>query len=613
MSSTDFAVDRRDIRFVQKEYLKVDDLCGLEPFGDFNPELFEMVVTEGLTFAEEVFFPLNKPGDEAGLKLENGLVVTPPGFQQAWKKMAEGGWMGMTAPTEYGGQGLPLSVAVAVQEALFGANPSLYITMLLTQGAAGLITAFGTDEQKKLFGERMIAGQWGGTMCLSESQAGSAVGEVLSRAVPAPEGHYLLTGAKQWISGGDHDFTENIIHLVLARIEGAPPGTKGLSLFVVPKHRVNGTGAIQAPNGVSTVRLEHKLGIKASPTCVLDFGGTAPCHAYLLGGAGQGMAQMFKLMNEARQQIGYQGLGAAAAALHNGLDYARERVQGPAIEGGRGSGQSAIIHHPDVRHMLATIRAIAEGLRGLMYKVAWMEDMAHHGPPDNREYYQNLADFLTPVVKVAGSDLGFEAARLAIQVLGGVGYTEEFPLAQNLRDIKIASIYEGTNGIQALDLVGRKLNLREGALLEALMHLISPMVPTRAMASPLRQAIVWWREALEGLSRTVEELRKATANHGPRQGVFNATGVTDYFTHVMLAHTLLDMALTAEEKLKGLFPEYPGDPHALAAFAAQNEEARFYFNKTKTAEHYVTQILPRVKAVEAAVASNSFAALEALW
>ncbi|NIP72826.1 MAG: acyl-CoA dehydrogenase, partial [Gammaproteobacteria bacterium] len=266
-------------------------------------------------FVEEVYAPLNKSGDEVGSQLIDGQVVTPPGFKEAWHQAAEAGWIGMISQPDFGGQGLPLSVAVGVLEAMYGANPALYTTAMLTAGAAGLIAAFGDDAQQAAFCENMITGHWGGTMCLSEPNAGSAVGDIATRATKAADGeHYLIKGSKCWISGGDHDFTENIVHLVLARTEGAPPGPKGISLFIVPKYRLDADGNPTVPNDVSTVRLEHKLGIKASPTAVLEFGGDNACHGYLLEGECRGMAQMFKLMNEARLQVAYQGLGAASGA-----------------------------------------------------------------------------------------------------------------------------------------------------------------------------------------------------------------------------------------------------------------------------------------------------------
>jgi len=611
MDSTSYTVDRRDIRFVQQELFQVQRLTDLEPFRDFTAEDFAMAVEEGATFAEEVLAPLNQVGDREGARLEEGRVRTPEGFREAWRAYAESGWLGVSAEPAFGGQGLPLSVAVGIMEGFYGANPSLYITAMLTTGAADLVVAFGSESQRATYCEKMITGRWGGTMCLSEPGAGSAVGDITTRAVKAPGGdHYLIQGTKQWISGGDHDLTENIVHLVLARIEGAPPGPKGISLFIVPKLRPDAAGNPGAPNDVTVVRLEHKLGIKASPTCVLEFGARGDCHGYLLEAEHRGMAQMFKLMNEARLVVSYQGLGAAAGAYRNALAYARERIQGIPVEAGKDpeAPRTAIVHHPDVRHNLMTMKATVEGLRGLIYAVATYTDLARHGPPERRGHYQDLVDLLTPVAKNAGADQGFEAVRLGVQVLGGVGFTEEFPLAQALRDTKIASIYEGTSGIQALDLVTRKLPMRGGALFEALLTEMADATPAAAAGEDLKLAIATWGEAVEHLKRAVQATAGLAEELGPREAVFNATELCAMFGDVTCAYYLLRMALVAEKRLAEL-----GAPPAEApARAADDEEVRFYFNKIKTAEHHVFQILPRAQASAARVASRNFAALEAV-
>jgi hypothetical protein len=615
MNSTDYSVDRQDIRFVQKELLRVERLTELETFRDFSPEDFEMVVQEGATFVEEVYAPLNKSGDSVGSRLVDGKVVTPEGFKQAWRRAAEAGWIGMVSPRQFGGQGLPLSVAVGVLEAMYGANPALYTTAMLTAGAAGLIAAFGDEAQRAAYCERMIGGQWGGSMCLSEPNAGSAVGDITTRAVKAkPGGHYLIKGSKSWISGGDHDFTENIVHLVLARTEGAPPGPKGISLFIVPRYRLDESGRPSVDNHVTTLRLEHKLGIKASPTCVLEFGASGESHGYLLEGECLGMSQMFKLMNEARLQVAYQGLGAASGAFRNAWAYARERVQGIPVEYGkdRSAERAPILAHPDVRNMLLTMKALTEGMRGLIYATAFYSDMAHHGPAESRQRYQDLVDILTPVAKNAGADQGFEVARLGIQVLGGVGFTEEFPLAQHLRDTKIASIYEGTTGIQGLDLVTRKLRLRGGELFATLLAEIGDLEAGQARLPSLGQAIAEWDDAKEKLKATVASLRSLAEELGPREGVFHATDVCVYFGDVMAAYYLLKMARIAEDKLRALAGGDGLDTGRLRELAQDNEDARFYFNKIKTAEHYVFQILPRAKGIAAKVQSRNFAALEAV-
>ncbi len=611
MNSTQYSMDRRDIQFVQKEFLHTDQLTKLPQFKDFSPQDFDLLVDEGATFVEQVWAPINKIGDEQGTVLKDGKVLTPKGFKEAWKKCTEAGWLGITAEPEFGGQGLPLSVAVGVLEGFYGGNPSLYVATMLTAGAAGLITTFGSREQKAQFCEKMITGRWGGTMCLSEPNAGSAVGDIATGAVQAKGGgHYLIKGSKCWISGGDHDLTDNIVHLVLARAQGAPSGPKGISLFIVPKFRLNAKGEPAEPNDVTTVRLEHKLGIKGSPTCVLEFGAKDDCHGYLLEGENLGMAQMFKLMNEARLNVSYQGLGAASGAYRNALAFAQERVQGIPIQQGkdRAAKRTAIVEHPDVRNMLLTMKALTEGIRGLIYSLAFYTDMARHGPAESRQRFQDLVEILTPVAKNAGADQGFEVTRLGIQVLGGVGFTEEFPLAQAMRDAKIASIYEGTTGIQALDLVTRKLTLRNGELFATLLAEIGDLRPEQAQGDGTRAAIHEWQDAVSKLKLTVHSLKQLGEELGPREAVLHATDVCVFFGDVMSAYYLLKMALLAEGKLEPLVNGYPD----ARAAALQNPEARFYFNKVKTAEHYVFEILPRGKAVVAKVQSRSFAALDAV-
>lgn len=611
MNSTEFSIDRRDIRFVQKELFQIQKLAEFEDFKDFSAEDFDLLVAEGINFAEEVYAPINKVGDEHGAQLKDGRVVTPPGFKEAWAKNSEAGWLGITSSPAWGGQGLPQSVAIGVLEGFYGANPSLYTTAMLTAGAANLIVTFGDDAQKQAFCEKMITGVWGGTMCLSEPNHGSAVGDITTRAIKAKDGdHYLIKGTKQWITGGDHDFTENNIHLVLARTEDAPPGPKGISLFIVPKFRLDAQGNPGEDNDVTTVRVEHKLGIKASPTCVLEFGANDNCHGYLLEGENLGMGQMFQLMNHARLVVAYQGLGSAAGAYRNALAYARERVQGIPIEHGkdRNAPRTAIVNHPDVRHMLMTMKAIVEGVRGLIYGVAYYTDLAKHGPQESRQHYQDLVDILTPVAKNAGADQGYEAVRLGVQVLGGVGFTEEFPLAQALRDTKIASIYEGTSGIQALDLVTRKLQLRGGEMFESLLREMSDLDPAQARQASLRQAMHEWQDSVERLKTAVASIKNLAEELGPREGVLNATDLCTFFGDVTCAYYLLKSARVAEEALarRG---SGNGD---LRRAALEDEEVRFYYNKIKTAEHHVYQILPRSRAIAAKIQSRNFAALEAV-
>ncbi len=607
--SQSYVIDRRDIRFVQKEYLQIQQLTQYAPWDDFSEEDFDLMVQEGNVLIEREIAPLNASGDREGCTFDDNQVKTPKGYKQAWEKLAEGGWIGINSNPDFGGQGLPISVAVGVLESMYGSNPSLYVTAMLTAGAAGLITEFGEDWQKKLYAEPMLNGQFGGTMCLSEPDAGTAVGDITTKATLRADGSYNIQGVKCWITGGDHDLAKNIVHLVLGRVEGAPRGAKGVSLFIVPKYKVCKNGELGQANNVSTVRIEEKLGLHASPTCVLEFGGKGECQGFLLQGPNRGLTQMFKLMNEARYVVAFQGLGAASGAFQCALHYAKERVQGVAIEYGKNpdAPRTAIIHHPDVRNNLLTMKAIVEGARAFIYDLGLRTDLVRRGPEKDRAFQQDLVDILTPIAKNYGAEQGFDAVRLGIQVLGGVGFTEEFPIAQHLRDVKIASIYEGTTGVQALDLVVRKLGKDKGRLLKVLMNSIADLKPKGGLPSSLRNAIGAWRKTANALPSIGRRLYFLFKTKGPRHAVLNATDISAYFGDVMVCYHLLKMALIAHDKLQAM---QAGQD--LAHVLEENEEARFYFNKIKAAEHYAFQILPRSQAVLQRLKNKHFAALEAV-
>ena len=468
MSSTEYQVDRRELHFVVNETLQAGKLCEFPDFAEFDEEMFTMIINEASTFAEQVLAPLNINGDRQGCRIENGAVVTPDGFTNAWKQLGEGGWLSMSLPPEFGGQGIPEVIAVIGKETQLAANQGFTIGASLTTGAANLIYTFGSDLQKNEFCQNMFSGKWAGTMCLTEPHAGSAVGDVITSAARQEEGHYLIKGTKQFITNGDHEMADNIVHLLLARTPNSQQGTKGISLFIVPKKRPDGV-----QNDIKLVSIEHKMGINGSPTCLLSFGDNDDCHGYLLEAENMGMEQMFKLMNEARLLVGLQGLAGASAAVQNAWAYANERTQGPSsIHPGK---KASIIEFPDVRRMLMHMKAVTEGLRALMYTSAWYIDMANHGPEAHSEKYQDLLDLHIPICKAFGTDQGFDVARTGIQVLGGVVFTKHFPLEQNIRDQKIGSIYEGTNGIQAADLVFRKLPLGGGAVIENFLSEMSTL------------------------------------------------------------------------------------------------------------------------------------------
>ena len=434
-------------RFVLETIADLPGLARLPRFEAATPDLADAILEEAGKLSAGVFAPINRIGDTEGARLANGAVTLPAGFREAYAAYVEGGWMTLGADPAYGGQGLPFALATAVQEQLTSANMALSLCPMLSQGAIEALTAHGTEDQKLTYLTKIISGEWTGTMNLTEPQAGSDVGALRTTATPAPDGTWRIKGSKIFITWGEHDVAENIIHLVLARTPGSPKGTKGISLFIVPKFLVNADGSPGARNDLRCVSIEHKLGIHASPTCTMSYGDDDDCVGYMIGDENAGMRAMFTMMNHARINVGLQGVSIAERAYQHALAYAKERVQ-----------VRRIVEFADVRRMLMTMRGLTEAARALTYLNAAAVDRAHAGTDDlaQREA-QGLADLLTPVTKAFSTDVGVEVASLGVQIFGGMGFIEETGAAQHYRDARIAPIYEGTNGIQAMDLVGRKL------------------------------------------------------------------------------------------------------------------------------------------------------------
>ena len=472
---SDYRPPLRDIRFVLEHVAGLPELAETEDFAHADPDMVTGLLEEAGRFCAEVIAPTNRTGDLQGSMLEDGEVTTPEGFKKAYQQYVEAGWGTIQHPPEYGGGGFPLLVGNAVKEMITAANMAFSLCPLLTTGAVIDLVHHGDDELQQTFLPKMVTGEWGGTMNLTEPQAGSDVGALTTKAVPVEDGTYRITGQKIFITYGEHDLTENIIHLVLARLPDAPPGTKGISLFLVPKYLVNDDGSRGERNDVTCVGLEHKLGIHASPTCVMAFGDDGDgAVGYLIGEPNKGMRQMFTMMNDARLGVGIEGLAVADRAYQQAAAYARERRQGKAtLRGGEeddGHSQALIVRHPDVRRMLMTMRAYIEAMRCLTYVNARaIDDAGHAGNEADREEAQKLADLLTPISKAWCTDLGVELTSLAVQVHGGMGYVEETGVAQHFRDARIAPIYEGTNGIQAIDLVMRKLPYDGGAFVKSFL------------------------------------------------------------------------------------------------------------------------------------------------
>jgi alkylation response protein AidB-like acyl-CoA dehydrogenase len=469
MDAAGYTAPLQEMRFALDTLAGLPQLARLDAFAHATPDLVEAVLEGAGKLAGEVMAPLNRAGDIAGAVLENGVVRTPAGFKDAYAQYVEGGWNAIAVPEAHGGQGLPQAVATAVNEMWSSANMALALCPILTASAVELLLSYGTEEQRRLYLDKLVTGEWTGAMNLTEPQAGSDLGALRTRAVPEGD-HYRITGQKIFITYGEHDWTPNIVHLVLARLPDAPAGSRGISLFLVPKYLVNPDGSLGKRNDIRCVSLEHKLGIHASPTCVLSFGDTEGAVGWLVGAPHHGLAAMFTMMNRARLDVGLQGVAIGERAYQQARAFARTRVQGQPV-GATGTGALPIIHHADVRRMLLSMRAQSEATRGLAYYVAGMIDRARHAPDaDARNRAQRRVDLLIPVVKAWSTDVGLELCSTNIQVHGGMGFIEETGAAQHLRDARITLIYEGTNGIQANDLVGRKLARDRGAAVRELVE-----------------------------------------------------------------------------------------------------------------------------------------------
>ncbi|HTW97573.1 MAG TPA: acyl-CoA dehydrogenase [Acidimicrobiales bacterium] len=483
----------------------LERLLELEAYAGIDLELVRQTLGELGRFVTEVIAPTDRPGDLEGARFDpaSGQVVVPEALRRAYRRYVDAGWGSLQFPAEHGGGGLPGAAGLAMQEMLAAANLSLSLNPVLTQGAVELLLAWGTPSQQARFVPRLVTGEWCGTMNLTEPEAGSDLGAVSTRAEPAGDGTWRVFGTKIFITWGEHDLADNIVHLVLARAPGAPPGTRGLSLFLVPKRLLTADGAAGAPNALRCVRLEHKLGLHASPTCVMSYEGAL---GELVGTEHGGMQAMFTMMNRARLAIGVEGPAVAERAYQQALAYALERRQGRA--GDAASGSSPLAEHPDVRRMLLTMRTSLLAARLLLYSAAVERDLARHAADRHaREQAQDLVDLLTPVAKAWATDRGVDAASLGIQVLGGIGYVEESGMPQRLRDVRIAPIYEGTNGIQAIDLVTRKLDRRSGATIMDLLGRIAGLV-AQAREQPGGAAIV---TSLEVLAEAHETLAASTS------------------------------------------------------------------------------------------------------
>ncbi|WP_119418331.1 acyl-CoA dehydrogenase [Desertibaculum subflavum] len=574
----DYRAPLKEIRFTLEHVADLGGLAKLPGCESAEPDLVAAVLEEAGKFAEGVLAPTNKAGDHEGARFENGVVRTAPGFAAAYKQFSEGGWNGVPFDPDFGGGGLPWAISIAVQEMMTSANMAFCLCPLLTQGAVEMISHHGTAEQKATYLANMVTGKWTGTMNLTEPQAGSDVGALRSKAEPNGDGSYRITGQKIFITYGEHDMAENIVHLVLARLPGAPGGTRGISCFIVPKFLVNADGSLGAHNDLRCVSIEEKLGIHGSPTCVMSFGDQGGATGWLIGEENKGMRSMFTMMNNARLSVGLQGLAIAERSYQQAVAFARERRQGSPPRGG---ANATIVEHPDVRRMLLLMRSQIEAMRGLIYLNAESIDRAHHHPDEaERAKAQALVELLTPVSKGWSTDLGVELTSIGVQVHGGMGFIEETGAAQHFRDSRIAPIYEGTNGIQALDLVMRKLPLEGG---QTVRRFIGEM---KALDEQLGEAKGPAFAALRGnLETAIAALEMATdwlAEASAGDPAAAAAGATPY---------LRMFGITAGGYLiaKGAL--------AAAKLKAEGHDPAFHDAKIATARFYAEQVLPQAAAL----------------
>ena len=585
--------DRRDIDFVLHEQLQVENLTKAEKFNEFGKKTIDLIISEARTLAVKEMLPLQKPSD-IGCEFKNGEVKVPEDFHKVMETYNEGEWLAMTDDPQWGGQGMPKSVAMAANEYFYGACNSFMIYNLLTHGAAKLVETFGTNEQKEIYLKNMLSGKWAGTMLLTEPDAGSDLAAVSTIAKDNGDGTYSLEGNKIFISGGEQDLTENIIHPVLARLEDAPAGIKGISLFLAPKYRVNNDGTLGEFNNVVCTGIEEKMGLHGSATCSLELGGKGQCRATLLGEKNKGMAAMFLMMNEARQMVGLQGFANASAAYIYAVNYARERMQSKGLTDPVGSKAVAIINHPDVKRQLLMMKAWVEGMRSLIYYGGLCHDrIAIASDEVEKKQISTLLEVLTPIIKGYITDKAFEVCNHGIQIYGGYGFIEEFPVAQLLRDSRIFMLYEGTNGIQSMDLMGRKLSMYKG---EPFKYFLDQIQKVITLAKPVEE-IKQLTESVEIFFAEYTEATQHLAKLSQSDKVLEAFAFSHPFMEVtgdlVMAWMLLWRASLAAPQI-----------------GKKKKDTAFYQGQVQTARFFINTILPITKGRLDAILKGDAVAVE---
>ncbi|MDX1464571.1 MAG: acyl-CoA dehydrogenase C-terminal domain-containing protein [Halomonas sp.] len=580
----DYQAPLRDLRFVMDEMLDYPAHYARLPGGEeATPDVVDAILEEGARFAREVLLPLNQSGDREGCRLEGGEVKAPKGFKQAYAQYVEGGWPGLAAEAEHGGQGLPASLGMVLNEMICATNLAWGMYPGLSHGAADALRHHGSEAQKATYLTKLVEGTWTGTMCLTEPHCGTDLGLIKTRAVPHDDGSHAITGTKIFISAGEHDLAENIVHLVLAKLPDAPAGSKGISLFVVPKFLPDGDGNPGERNGVTCGSLEHKMGIHGNATCVMNFDAA---RGFLVGAPHQGLACMFTMMNAARIGVGIQGLGLTEASFQNALAYARDRLQMRALAGPKAPEKPAdpIIVHPDVRRMLLTQKAFAEGGRMLVLYTAQMIDLVEHGTDAaEKERAETLLGLLTPIVKAFLTEVGFEATNEGVQVFGGHGFIQEWGMEQLVRDARITRLYEGTTGIQALDLLGRKVLMSQGETLKVFTGEIHRFCQAEEANAELAEFV----RPLAKLNREWGELTMGVGMKAMSDREEVGAASVDYLMYAGYVTLAYLFARAARQ--------------ARAALAEGGDEAAFYRAKLDTARFYYQRLLPRTRAHKAAI------------
>jgi hypothetical protein len=590
--------DRKDVDFVLHEQLGVSALSEHEKFAEFNKKTVDLIINEARNLAVKEILPTLKEGDEEGVNFENGQVTTPQSFHRAYKLLCEGEWTAMPEDPEWGGGGMPRTVSLAAGDYFNGANYGFMMYTGLTHGAALLVEHFGTDEQKDTYLKKMYTGEWGGTMLLTEPEAGSDVGALTTTAVKNEDGTYAITGSKIFISSGEHDLVENIVHPVLARIEGAPPGTKGISLFLVPKFRVNADGSPGAFNDVVCTGIEDKMGLHSNATCSLTLGGKGNCIGTLLGEENKGMRAMFLMMNEARLLVGMQGFGCASSSYMNAVNYARERVQGRHLLKmmDHSAPSVPIIQHPDVRRMLLSMKSYVEGMRSLLYYTGYLSDLIDTSDSEeDKAKYQGMIDLLIPICKGYVTDRCWDVCSLGVQVYGGYGYIKDYPQEQLLRDSRILMIYEGTNGIQAMDLLGRKLGMNKGKPIMDLMGEIQNVIARAKKIESVSEFAVQVEKALNRLGEVAMHLGATAMSPKVMSAFAWAHPFMEASGDVVMGWMLLWRAVIAAEKLEG---------------KVKKKDKPFYEGQLQSARYFTRAVLPVTIGKMDAIMATDDAAVE---